>query len=123
MENCKSILGLFIRYPFFVRLIVVLMKAVSRGSTSTIKSEIIYHTKSSPVSVSDYRCALVFHLLLLVFSCLFCVVSLFCSYLVMRSALSVPVVHFSLRSLLVSVRSAVCAAQHRVGVAAATVTN
>ena len=54
MKNCKSILGVFIQYLFFVRLIMVLINVISCGSTSIIKSYIIYYKKSLDLITGNF---------------------------------------------------------------------
>ena len=45
---------MFIQYQFFVRLIMVLISVISHGSTSMIKSEIIYHTNSLDLITGNF---------------------------------------------------------------------
>jgi hypothetical protein len=54
MKNCKSILGVFIQYRFFVRLIMVLINVISCGSKSIIKYEIIYLKKSLYIVTGNF---------------------------------------------------------------------
>jgi len=54
MKNCKNIPSMFIQYQFFVRLIMVLISVISHGSTSMIKSEIIYHTNSLDLITGNF---------------------------------------------------------------------
>jgi hypothetical protein len=54
MEECKSILSLFIRYRFFVRLIMVLMNVIIHGSTSISKPKVLYHKKSLDLVTGNF---------------------------------------------------------------------
>ena len=54
MNNCKSILGAFFPYRFFVWLGMVLTSVISCVPTSVIKSGISYHKKSLDLITGNF---------------------------------------------------------------------
>ena len=54
MNNCKSILGVFIPYRFFVWLGMVLTSVISCVPMSAIKSGISYHKKSLDLVTGNF---------------------------------------------------------------------